>query len=68
MLAKGHGLLREGRAHDSTGRYTGWRVGHGVCACGLISPTFVSTKVRQRWHVIHKQEVASATSGEVFHG
>lgn len=56
----GHGLQREGRAHDILGRYTGEQVGHAICECGAISDELETTAARQRWSVNHKQEMATA--------
>lgn len=50
----GHGLQREGRAHDVLGRYTGEQVGFGLCECGATSPLLGTTAARQRWHQDHK--------------
>jgi hypothetical protein len=58
MRVKGHGLQREGRAHDALGNYTGQQVGHALCACGAISDEYDTTAARQAWHVGHKQEMA----------
>ncbi len=60
MKVKGHGLQREGRAHDGLGRYTGDKVGCGLCQCGAISAEYDTTAERQRWHVTHKQDMARA--------
>ncbi len=57
MRINGHGLQREGRAHDHHGRYTGTKVGYGLCACGARSGRLLSTAARQRWHVEHKEDV-----------
>jgi hypothetical protein len=57
MRVKGHGLQREGRAHDKRGRYVGGPVGHGLCSCGAMSEQVGTTAARQRWHLKHKQEM-----------
>lgn len=68
----GHGLQREGRAHDETGRYIGGyysgalgdgrgtSVGYGLCSCGAKSPELPSTGARKRWFNEHKAEVVAA--------
>jgi hypothetical protein len=59
MIVKGHGLLREGRGHDVSGRYVGntdWG-GYGFCACGARSPLLETTAARKRWHNTHKATV-----------
>lgn len=58
MRVKGHGLQREGRAHDVLGNYTGDKAGHAVCQCGAISDEYPTTAARLIWHVRHKQEMA----------
>jgi hypothetical protein len=63
MRVSGHGLQREGRAHDEAGRYIGTSygpgepLGYGLCECGAMSPPLDSTAARRRWHVGHKDEV-----------
>jgi len=71
MFVKGHGLLREGAAHDENENYLGHytnRIGGGVsvngygfCSCGIRSPRLESTAARRRWHNAHKAAVFSRT-------
>lgn len=57
MRVSGHGLQREGRAHDDAGNYTGAKMGRALCECGELSPSVLTTAKRQRWHVWHKGQV-----------
>ena len=59
MIVKGHGLLREGAAHDEAGNYHGisMYVGYGFCECGARSSLLESTAARKRWHREHKAVV-----------
>ena len=68
---KGHGILNEGAAfivpncdHARCGVYRearrfAWQgvsgSGHGLCACGAISPHLESGNQRKAWHREHKQ-------------
>jgi len=61
MIVKGHGLLREGDAHDESGSYMGGSsAGYGFCSCGVRSALLESTAARKRWHRAHKSVVVRA--------
>jgi hypothetical protein len=64
MIVKGHGLLREGTAHDAAGNYLGNSryAGYGFCQCGARTPKLgASNAARKRWHREHKAAVFSQT-------
>ena len=61
---KGHALLREGRAYDSTGRpifREAWdeasNGGYGKCECGALSEHLETTAARRLWHKRHKSDL-----------
>lgn len=55
----GHGLQREGAAHDAFGFFLGREVreGFGLCACGALSSLLPSIAARKRWHKEHKEAI-----------
>lgn len=63
MRVAGHGLQREGRAHDAAGRYTGDATGYALCSCGWMSEWCGTDAQRKRYHVEHKEQVLRERSG-----
>ena len=69
----GHGLQHEGRPvmrdgcctehdfgmHNQRNMYD--QYGHGLCACGAVSPCEDTTAARQRWHRHHKTSILAGT-------
>lgn len=65
----GHGLIREGAAHDDNGDLDTrtWVVntsgaGRGKCQCGALSEVLPSGNARRAWHKVHKAEVQTGAS------
>jgi len=70
-VVRGHGLQHEGRpvlvlnccgmedTHLKRNLYD--QVGHGLCACGVVSGHRDTTAARQQWHRLHKADVLERT-------